>query len=143
MVVAPVWWTCAPSSVNRGEYRETLASAVASMAAAGGMTTIVTRPDTHPAIDETSHGGLHPAAPATRRLSMHPHGCAHQWPQRLEMTEFGLLMEPLALCAFTDGSSTSVTNAGDARRALTYARDFDALIVHHTGDPDLVGRRAS
>jgi dihydroorotase len=25
------------------------------------------------------------------------------------------------------------------RRALTYARDFDALIVHHTEDPDLVG----
>ena len=25
------------------------------------------------------------------------------------------------------------------RRALTYAGDFDALIVHHTEDPDLVG----
>ena len=25
------------------------------------------------------------------------------------------------------------------RHALTYARDFDALIVHHTEDPDLVG----
>jgi dihydroorotase len=25
------------------------------------------------------------------------------------------------------------------RRALTYARDFDALVVHHTEDPDLVG----
>src|SRR6185503_4633039 len=25
------------------------------------------------------------------------------------------------------------------RRALTYARDFDALIVHHTEDPHLVG----
>ena len=25
------------------------------------------------------------------------------------------------------------------RRALIYARDFDALIVHHTEDPDLVG----
>src|SRR5438552_2657028 len=24
-------------------------------------------------------------------------------------------------------------------RALTYARDFDALIVHHTEDPDLTG----
>ena len=26
------------------------------------------------------------------------------------------------------------------RRALTYARDFDALIVHHVEDPDLVGQ---
>ncbi len=25
------------------------------------------------------------------------------------------------------------------RRALTYARDFDALIVHQTEDPDLIG----
>ena len=25
------------------------------------------------------------------------------------------------------------------RRALTYARDFGALIVHHVEDPDLVG----
>jgi dihydroorotase len=32
-----------------------------------------------------------------------------------------------------------VTNAQVMRRALTYARDFDALIVHHTEDPDLVG----
>ncbi len=30
-------------------------------------------------------------------------------------------------------------NALVMRRALTYARDFDALIVHHTEDPNLVG----
>ena len=34
----------------------------------------------------------------------------------------------------------SVTNAQVMRRALTYARDFDALIVHHVEDPDLVGQ---
>src|SRR5262249_32731853 len=33
----------------------------------------------------------------------------------------------------------SVTNAQVMRRALTYARDFDALVVHHTEDPNLVG----
>jgi dihydroorotase len=32
-----------------------------------------------------------------------------------------------------------VVNAQVMRRALTYARDFDALIVHHTEDPNLVG----
>ena len=32
-----------------------------------------------------------------------------------------------------------VTNAQVMRRALTYARDFGALIVHHTEDADLVG----
>jgi dihydroorotase len=53
------------------------------------------------------------------------------------MTEIGLLKAAGAV-AFTDGVR-SVTNAQVMRRALTYARDFDALIVHHTEDPDLVG----
>ncbi len=53
------------------------------------------------------------------------------------MTEIGLLKAAGAV-AFTDGEK-SVTNAQVMRRALTYARDFDALIVHHTEDPDLVG----
>jgi dihydroorotase len=53
------------------------------------------------------------------------------------MTEIGLLKAAGAV-AFTDGDR-SVTNAQVMRRALTYARDFDALIVHHTEDPHLVG----
>jgi dihydroorotase len=55
----------------------------------------------------------------------------------VEMTEIGLLKAAGAV-AFTDGER-SVTNAQVMRRALSYARDFDALIVHHTEDPDLVG----
>ena len=54
-----------------------------------------------------------------------------------EMTEIGLLKAAGAV-AFTDGMR-SITNAQVMRRALTYARDFDALIVHHTEDPDLTG----
>jgi dihydroorotase len=54
-----------------------------------------------------------------------------------EMTEIGLLKAAGAV-AFTDGDR-SITNAKVMRRVLTYARDFDALIVHHTEDPDLVG----
>jgi dihydroorotase len=54
-----------------------------------------------------------------------------------EMTEFGLLKAAGAI-AFSD-SDKSVINAQVMRRALTYARDFDALIVHYTEDPDLVG----
>jgi dihydroorotase len=54
-----------------------------------------------------------------------------------EMAEIGLLKAAGAI-AFTDGAK-SVTNAQVMRRALTYARDFDALIVHHTENPELVG----
>src|ERR1700754_4323616 len=53
------------------------------------------------------------------------------------MTGIGSLKAAGAV-AFTDGSR-SIVNAQVMRRALTYARDFDALIVHHTEDPDLVG----
>ena len=57
--------------------------------------------------------------------------------QGKELTEIGLLKAAGAV-AFTDGRK-SVANAQVMRRALTYARDFDALIVHHTEDADLVG----
>jgi len=53
------------------------------------------------------------------------------------MTEIGLLSEAGAI-AFTDGAR-SVTDAQVMRRALTYARDFGALVIHHVEDPDLVG----
>ena len=53
------------------------------------------------------------------------------------MTEIGLLKAAGAV-AFTDGAK-SVINAQVMRRALTYARDFDAMIVHHTEDPNLIG----
>ena len=66
-----------------------------------------------------------PAAALTKGLKGH------------EMTEIGLLSEAGAVF-FTDGAR-SVTNAQVMRRALTYARDFGALIVHHCEDPDLVG----
>jgi dihydroorotase len=53
------------------------------------------------------------------------------------MTEIGLLKAAGAV-AFTDGAK-SVTNAQVLRRALVYAGDYDALIVHHTEDPNLIG----
>src|SRR6201988_3551648 len=53
-----------------------------------------------------------------------------------EMTEIGLL-KAAGPVAFTDGDK-SITNAQGMRRALTYAGDFDALVVHHTEDQDLI-----
>ena len=119
------------------EHRETLKSA-SEAAAAGGVTTIVSMPDTNPVLDdpaivdfvlrrasEKAVVNVRPAAALTKGL------------QGREMAEIGLLAEAGAV-AFTDGAR-SVTNAQVMRRALTYARDFGALIVHHVEDPDLVG----
>lgn len=120
-----------------GPYRETLKSA-GEAAAAGGVTTVVSMPDTSPALDDpavidfivrrardTSIVNIRPAAALTKGLKGE------------EMAEIGRLKEAGAIM-FTDGAR-SVTNAQVMRRALTYARDFDALIVHHVEDPDLVG----
>ena len=119
------------------EYRETLATA-SQAAAAGGVTTIVMRPDTVPAIDEPAMVDfVLRRARDTAIVHVHPMAAITKGLKGQEMTEFGLLRAAGAV-AFSD-ADRSVTNAQVMRRALTYARDFDALIVHHTEDPDLVG----
>jgi len=119
------------------EYRETFASA-SQAAAAGGVTTIVSQPDTSPAIDEPAMVDfVLRRARDTAIVHVHPMAALTKGIKGNEMTEIGLLKAAGAV-AFTDGAK-SVTNAQVMRRALIYARDFDALIVHFTEDPDLVG----
>jgi dihydroorotase len=117
------------------EHRETIRSASVA-AAAGGVTSLVMMPDTDPVIDnvalvefvlrtarDTATVNIFPAAAVTRGLA------------GKEMTEFGLLREAGAV-AFTDGRQT-IASALVMRRALTYARDFDAVVAHETQDADL------
>src|SRR5580704_12682898 len=119
------------------EHRETLASA-SQAAAVGGVTTIVCQPDTTPVIDDPAIVDfVLRRARDTAIVHVHPMGALTKGLRGEELAEIGLLKAAGAL-AFTDGTA-SVTNAQVMRRALTYARDFDALIVHHTEDPDLVG----
>ena len=119
------------------EYRETIASA-SQAAAAGGVTTIVSQPDTTPAIDDPAIVDfILRRARDTSIVHVHPMAALTKGLRGEEMAEIGLLKAAGAV-AFTDGAK-SVTNAQVMRRALTYARDFDALIVHHTEDPDIVG----
>jgi dihydroorotase len=119
------------------EYRETFASA-SQAAAAGGVTTIVCQPDTNPAIDEPAVVDfVLRRARDTAIVHVHPMAALTKGLKGEEMAEIGLLKAAGAV-AFTNGA-TSVTNAQVMRRALTYAGDFDALIVHHTVDPDLTG----
>lgn len=119
------------------EYRETFASA-SQAAAAGGVTTIVSQPNTSPAIDEPAMVDfVLRRARDTAIVRVHPMAALTKGTRGTEMTEIGLLKAAGAV-AFTDGAK-SVTNAQVMRRALVYARDFDALIVHFTEDPNLVG----
>ncbi len=120
-----------------GEHRETIRSA-SRAAAAGGVTSVLTMPDTDPVIDdvalaefvmrtarETAVVNVYPAAALTRGLAGR------------EMTEIGLLSNS-GVRAFTDGRRT-IRNAALLRRVMTYARDFDALVMHETQDADLAG----
>jgi dihydroorotase len=119
------------------ESRETIASA-SQAAVAGGVTTIICQPDTEPAIDDPSIVDfIQRRARDTGVVHLHPMAALTKGLRGEEMTEIGLLKAAGAV-AFTDGAR-SVMNAQVMRRALTYARDFDALIVHHTEDPDLTG----
>jgi dihydroorotase len=118
-------------------HRETFASASLA-AAAGGITTIVCQPDTKPVIDNSATVDfILRRARDTAIVNIHPMAALTKGMKGEEMTEIGLLKAAGAV-AFTDGDK-SVMNALVMRRALTYARDFDALIVHHTEDPHLVG----
>src|SRR4051794_24110851 len=119
------------------EHRETLATATQA-AAAGGVTTLICQPDTKPAIDSPATVDfVLRRARDTGIVHVHPMAALTKGLAGAEMAEIGLLKAAGAV-AFTDGAK-SVVNAQVMRRALTYGRDFDALIVHHTEDPDLVG----
>jgi dihydroorotase len=120
-----------------GEHRETFASAGQS-AAAGGVTTVIMMPDTDPVIDDVALVDF--IARRTRDtalVNVMPMAAITKGLKGREMTEFGLLQDAGAV-GFTDGRH-SITNALVLRRALTYARDFGALIMHHPADPDLTG----
>lgn len=119
------------------EHRETLKSA-GRAAAAGGITTIVMMPDTDPVIDEPALVDfVVRRARDTSLVRVVPMAALTKGLNGQEMTEIGLLKWAGA-AAFTSGR-TSLINAQVMRQTLTYARDFDALIVHHVEDPHLVG----
>ena len=119
------------------EHRETMASASAA-AAAGGVTTMVAMPDTHPVVDDPAVVDfIKRRARDTARVRVLPSAAITKGLKGHEIAEIGLLLESGAV-AFTDGLH-SIRNAQVMRRAMTYGRDFDALIMHFAQDEDLAG----
>ena len=116
-------------------HKESFRSA-ALAAAAGGVTTIIARPDTHPAIDtpETLEFVTRRAAEASPVRIRH---MAALTKGRLgkEMTEIGFLLDAGAV-AFTDCDHV-VDDTKVLSRALSYARSLGALVIGHPQDPGL------
>lgn len=128
---------CAFVGEPGAEHRETLRTA-SEAAAAGGVTTLVCRPDTSPVVDDPAIiDFIKRRARDKAMVNVLPAAALTKGLEGREMTEFGLLLEAGAVF-FTDGPR-SVMNAQVMRRALIYARDFGALIVHHLEDPNLRG----
>ena len=119
------------------EYRETLASA-SKAAAAGGVTTVVTMPDTHPVVDDPAVVDfLMRRARDTASVHRLPAAALTKGMAGQEMTEFGLMKEAGAV--FMTDARKAVADPLVMRRALTYARDFDILLVQHVEDQRLAG----
>ena len=104
-------------------------------AAAGGVTTMIVRPDTNPAIDTPETLEF-----VTRRATESPVRIRHmaaltKGRQGREMTEIGFLRDAGAV-AFSDCDHV-VEDTKVLSRALTYARSLGALVVGHPQDPGL------
>ncbi|WP_102958309.1 dihydroorotase [Mangrovicella endophytica] len=120
-----------------GEHRETIASASAA-AAAGGVTSILTMPDTDPVIDDVALAEfVMRTARETARVNIFPAAAMTKGLRGSEITEIGLL-SAAGVVAFTEGRHT-LSDAALLRRIMTYGRDFDALIMHATQDAGLTG----
>ena len=104
-------------------------------AAAGGVTTIIARPDTAPAIDTPEVLEF-----VTRRAAEAPVRIRHmaaltKGREGREMTEIGFLMDAGAV-AFTDADHVC-TDTKVLSRAFTYARSLGALVLCHPQEPGL------
>jgi dihydroorotase len=104
-------------------------------AAAGGVTTIVTRPDTNPAIDTPEAlEFLQRRAVEASPVDVLPMAALTKGRDGREMTEIGFLLDAGAV-AFTD--ARAVADARVFARCLTYAAGLGALVVGHPQDPAL------
>ena len=122
---------CEPGERHKESFRSAGLSA-----AAGGVTTLITRPDTEPAIDspETLEFANR-RAQATCAVRSYQMAALTKGRLGQEMTEIGFLQDAGAI-AFCDCDAV-VTNTKVLARALTYARQLGALVIGHPQDPGL------
>ena len=114
------------------EYKETIESGSKS-AAAGGVTSVSTMPNTKPVIDDVAVlEFLLKQGRETGYCRLHPYAAVSMGMKGDELTEMGLLAKAGAV-AFTD-DGLPVMNAQLMRQALTYARELDVPIGQHAED---------
>jgi dihydroorotase len=117
------------------EHKETIRSASLA-ASAGGVTAMVCLPNTDPVIDDVA--GIEFIARRAREEKSTKVFCYAATTKSLkgkELTEVGLLSD-MGAVGFTDGTRP-VSDPVVLRRALSYARTFDTVIIQHPEDETL------
>ncbi|MEL7115128.1 MAG: dihydroorotase [Pseudomonadota bacterium] len=122
---------CEPGERHKESFRS-----AGRAAAAGGVTTMVTRPDTTPAIDSPEQlEFVARRAAEVAPVNVLPMAALTKGRRGREMVEIGFLQDAGAV-AFTD-CDTVVADTKVLSRCMTYARSLGALIVAHPQDPGL------
>jgi dihydroorotase len=118
------------------EYKETIASGAAA-AVAGGFTAVCCMPNTDPVNDNAAVTEFIRARAAEAGLArVYPVGAVSKGLAGDELAEMGEMARAGAVAFSDDGRP--VHNGYLMRRALEYARLFDAPVVDHCEDPTLV-----
>lgn len=117
------------------EHKETLATG-SHAAAAGGVTSMACMPNTEPVIDDIALVQfIERRARETAVVKIYPIAAVTKGLEGRELSEMGMLKEAGALAFSDDG--LPVGDSLVMRRALSYATNFDALIIQHAEEPAL------
>ena len=117
------------------EYKENFKT-LSKAALAGGVTSVVTMPNTDPTIDNVSIVDfLKRRGRDKAKINIFPSASLTKNIEGTNMTEFGLLQKK-GIIAFTDGTKT-IQNTRLMLRIMRSAYDLDSLIMQHAEDLDL------
>ncbi len=122
---------CEPGERHKESFRS-----AGDSAASGGVTTMVTRPDTEPVIDTPEMlEFFQRRAEAATKIKIFPMAAIKKKLFTRETTEMSFLIDKGAI-AFSNGME-SIAGNKDLYLALQYAKDLNALIIGHPQDYSL------
>ena len=117
------------------EYKENFRT-LSNAALSGGVTSVVTMPNTNPVIDNVSIVDfLKRRGRDKAKINIYPSASLTVNTDGSNMTEFGLLQNK-GIIAFTDGVKT-IQNTRIMSRIMNSARDLNSLILQHAEDYEL------
>ena len=117
------------------EYKENFKT-LSNAALSGGVTSVVTMPNTSPVIDNVSIVDfLKRRGRDKSKINIFPSASLTKNLEGTNMTEFGLLQKK-GIIAFTDGVRT-IQNTSLMSKIMKSAYDLDSLIMQHAEDLDL------